>query len=141
MSASSPALPGLPHGHPFVFVDRVVGDGSSRRTVLRVTAGASTGRGSLPATLLLEAMAQSALALLSAEPPEGDGQAPRSGSLVGIDEASFDPSLIADPPLAGDSLVGSCEVRGRFGPMVKVGASLERDGVRVASAELLLTAG
>lgn len=144
---------GLPHAYPFVFVDRVERDDDSspedsgNRAILGVTAGADTAAqnaASLPATLLLEAMAQATLALMLADAPEGEDEGEGGegrGLLVGIDEATFDESLIQQPPRPGDRLVSRCEVRGRFGRMAKVAAWMERDGVRVASAEILLAGG
>lgn len=147
------AAPKLPHAYPFLFVDRIVHGPDGDRAILGVTAGVRSA--SWPATLLLEAMAQATLALMTAqttaaqmtaaEGAEGSDQGsegePDKGLLVGIDEAAFDESLIRNPPRPGDRLVSGCEVRGRFGRMAKVGAWMERDGVRVASAEMLLAGG
>lgn len=132
----------LPHAYPFVFVDRVEGDDEGDRAILGVTAGgdpAASDVPTLPATLLLEAMAQATMALMLADASDDEDEGGEGrGLLVGIDEATFDESLIHAPPRPGDRLVSRCEVRGRFGRMAKVAAWMERDGVRVASAEMLL---
>lgn len=150
----------LPHAYPFVYVDRIERIEAERieaesessaeseaQAILLVTAGVPTSSGAaphLPATLLLEALAQATLALLAA--PEGQDDEPAAreaprGLLVGIDEATFDETLIERPLRPGDRLVSRCAVRGRFGAMAKVGAWMERDGARVASAEMLLASG
>ena len=137
---------GLPHAYPFLFVDRVEQDDEGTfRAILGVTASghAASHAATLPATLLLEAMAQATLALMLAESSEDESTEDQSGEglLVGIDEATFDESLIHHPPRPGDRLFSRYEVRGRFGRMAKVAAWMERDGERVASAEMLLASG
>lgn len=117
-----------------------------RRAVISLTACSPlthATRQGLPATLLLEAMAQAALALMATDVSEGDvaGEAGQPGLLVGIDQADFSDALIHDPPGPGVEFYAGCQVRGRFGRMAKVGVWIEREGLEVATAELLLAAG
>ena len=90
-----------------------------------------------PLTLAVEAMAQAALVLLAEAEGRPEGGGGRSAHLAGVNGAR----LLAPsgaPVGAGDRLTARADLAGRFGLMVKVECSLERDEQKVAEAELLL---
>jgi 3-hydroxymyristoyl/3-hydroxydecanoyl-(acyl carrier protein) dehydratase len=95
-----------------------------------LTADAAWSRGAaVAAPLLVEAMAQAAMLLVAS--PEERGR----GLLAGIDEAQF---LATVAP--GDRLRARATLVGRLGGLVKLEATLEREGELVARAGLLLAA-
>ncbi len=138
----------LPHRSPFLMVDRVLErrQGHSCLALKRVTFGdpcIGTGDGAAPPGLnpffLVEAMSQTA-ALAAAHPaggalPPGEGRAgrPLVGFLAAIRD--FRAHRRAVP---GDTLEIRAEVRGRFGGLVKVMATVDVDGERIGEAELTL---
>lgn len=77
-------FPKLPHGRPFLLVDRVVEIGARRGAFTKLVSAAdpcTAADGTLPAAYVLEALAQAGGALLSALSDEE----PRSGYLAGVD--------------------------------------------------------
>ncbi len=114
----------LPHTYPFRLADRV--DGDSVDVCLTSDALWSQGA-AIAAPLLVEAMAQAAMLLL-ARPEER-----QSGLLAGVDDARF-----LEPVAPGDRLRATARLVGRLGGLVKLEATLERNGTVVARAGLLL---
>jgi 3-hydroxymyristoyl/3-hydroxydecanoyl-(acyl carrier protein) dehydratase len=114
----------LPHTYPFRLADRVDGDAVE----VCLTADALWSQGAeIAGPLLVEAMAQAAMLLL-ASPQER-----QNGLLAGIDEAQF-----LAPVAPGDRLRATARLVGRLGGLVKLEATLERDGTVVARSGLLL---
>jgi 3-hydroxyacyl-[acyl-carrier-protein] dehydratase len=83
--------------------------------------------------LLVETMAQGALAALA--DPSGGGAVPDGASLrlAGVDDAR-----LISPVVPGDRLTVEATVEGRFAALAKVACRLLRDGEPVAEAKLLL---
>ena len=78
-------FPKLPHGRPFILIDRVVEIGERRGAFLKFVTAAdpcTAPDGTLPAAYVLEALAQAGGALLG---ELGSGEAPRAGYLAGVD--------------------------------------------------------
>jgi len=78
-------VPKLPHGRPFVLIDRVVELGEQRGVFLKhVTAAdpCTAPDGTLPAAYVLEALAQAGGALLGSL---SSGATPQAGYLAGVD--------------------------------------------------------
>jgi 3-hydroxymyristoyl/3-hydroxydecanoyl-(acyl carrier protein) dehydratase len=123
----------LPHRYPFRFVDRVA-DG---RAVVRLSAGSTWSRGSggSPVFWLVEAVAQSAAALMA--PPVGD--APDSTEaplvLVAVEQARF-----STDPADGESLEIRIQLRGRWGRLIRVHGDLRGDRGASGEVELVLAA-
>lgn len=114
----------LPHAFPFRLAERVEGDAVE----VCLTANAVWSRGEeIVRPLLVEAMAQAAMVLL-ADPAQR-----HDGLLAGIDDAEFLAAVAV-----GDRLRATARLVGRLGPLVKLEAALERDGIVVARAGLLL---
>lgn len=126
-----------PHRHPFRFIDRGAGSADDPPRVAVSAGGAlfRTASSSLPLTLLIEIMAQGALAALDRD--GGDEWGPegaRSLRLAGIDGAR---SRL--PVRPGDLLAVRAGIDGRFGAIIRVACRLERtDGAVVAEAGLML---
>jgi len=120
----------LPHGYPFRLLEGVAGDGAVR---LQVSGNGALLRGAaeLPALLLVEMMAQAALAALPRA--AGDATGVRHGLLAGIDDLRCH-----IPVRPGDRLEAHAEIVGRLGPAIKARVELRRDGDLVASGNLLL---
>jgi 3-hydroxyacyl-[acyl-carrier-protein] dehydratase len=77
-------IPKLPHGRPFLLIDRVVELGEQRGVFLKhVTAAdpCTAPDGTLPAAYVLEALAQAGGALLGSL----SGSVPQAGYLAGVD--------------------------------------------------------
>ena len=77
-------IPKLPHGRPFLLIDRVLELGEQRGVFLKhVTAAdpCTAPDGTLPAAYVLEALAQAGGALLGSM----SGSAPQAGYLAGVD--------------------------------------------------------
>jgi hypothetical protein len=93
----------------------------------------------LPLSLALEMMAQVALVVLTRDP---DRDGPPMGLLAGISEARVHG---ASRVTAGDRLVGTATLKGRFGRAVKVLCRIDRPepggagSWPIAEAELLLS--
>jgi 3-hydroxymyristoyl/3-hydroxydecanoyl-(acyl carrier protein) dehydratase len=114
----------LPHAFPFRLAERVEGEAVE----VCLTANAVWSRGeAIVGPLLVEAMAQAAMVLLA------DPEQRQNGLLAGIDGAEF-LSAVA----AGDRLRATAKLVGKLGALVKLEAALERDGIVVARAGLLL---
>jgi 3-hydroxyacyl-[acyl-carrier-protein] dehydratase len=78
-------IPKLPHGRPFLLIDRVVEIGEQRGTFVKhVTAAdpCTAPDGTLPAAYVLEALAQAGGALLGSM---SGGGTPQAGYLAGVD--------------------------------------------------------
>ena len=135
-SQGTASFPG-PHRFPFLLVDRLA-SGEGGDVVLRVRSvadrlpGAPAAGEALPASLLVEVMAQGALWLLAARGSD-DGEGVDAVRLAGIDGARFH-----RPVADGDRLSVSTEILGRFGDLSKVSCRVERNGETVAEAGLLL---
>ena len=77
-------FPKLPHGRPFLMVDRVLETSETHGTFLKLVTAAdpcTTSDGTLPAAFVLEALAQAGGALLAAATSKG----PEPGYLAGVD--------------------------------------------------------
>jgi 3-hydroxyacyl-[acyl-carrier-protein] dehydratase len=77
-------FPKLPHGRPFLLIDRVVEVGEKRGLFLKMVTAAdpcTAPDGTLPAAYVLESLAQAGGALLAAL----SGGAPEPGYLAGVD--------------------------------------------------------
>jgi 3-hydroxymyristoyl/3-hydroxydecanoyl-(acyl carrier protein) dehydratase len=91
-------FPRLPHGAPFLLLDRIVDIGERHGTFLKlVTAGdpCVDAHGELPAAFVLEAIAQAGGALLT----ELEGQAPMPGYLAAVERFE-----LCAPVRVGDAL-------------------------------------
>jgi 3-hydroxyacyl-[acyl-carrier-protein] dehydratase len=128
----------VPHGHPFVFVDRVVETEPGRRAVgiKNVTANEAMLRGHfpgepiLPGVLVIEAMAQVAgIALHSADPP---GQPGRS-YLAAVRNVKF-----RRPVTPGDQLRLTAVLTGRADKLAQFDVKAEVNGEIVADGEIVL---
>jgi 3-hydroxyacyl-[acyl-carrier-protein] dehydratase len=122
--AGSIASEFLPHRVPFLFADRVISiDSDGARIVRAVTRNDALLRGSpvLPATLIVEAMAQAAGVLIV-----GSYQTHGAGALIGIDDFVFH-----GPVRAGERLVLEVKVRRVRSPFYLVtGRALVDEDVR-----------
>ncbi len=103
MSEMNP-FPKLPHGRPFVLLDRVVEIDERRGVFTKLVSAAdpcTAPDGTLPAAYVLEAMAQGGGALLGAT--SGDGPTP--GYLASVDGFTLETS-----PRVGDELRVEVEI-------------------------------
>lgn len=159
--APDSSFPG-PHRFPFRFVDRVATD-LDDRPLVEISGGAvfpgwtraagaagsadpeprgvPSGFGpTYPLSLLVEVMAQGALATLasasSASEGGGDGSSGEPVHLAGIDGATLRSRV-----LPGDRLRVETRVEKAYGRLAKVACRLDRDGETVAEAGLLLAMG
>jgi hypothetical protein len=116
----------LPHGYPFRFADRTAertGPASGRvRAVVSAGARGVSSRG-LPAPMVGELMAQSALLLEGGDPEIG-----RSGFLAGFSGVS-----VARVPRAGEVLTVDVRLTGRLGAVVKFDATVADDAGRLVA--------
>ena len=120
---SAPENAVLPHRYPFRFVDE--GRGGSSVSVFLTSDSPWLQRGEpLSLGLAVEIMAQASHVLL------GGGE---NVYLAGVESAR----LLASCE-AGDRLEAQAKREGAFAGMFRVSAALERDGVRVAEATLIL---
>jgi len=86
MSEVGNPFPKLPHGRPFLLVDRVLSIGDGRGTFVKLVTAAdpcTAPDGTLPAAFVLEALAQSGGALLGAL---AEGSRPEAGYLAAVDD-------------------------------------------------------
>ncbi len=77
-------FPKLPHGRPFLLIDRVLELEERRGVFLKLVTAAdpcTAPDGTLPAAYILEALAQAGGALLGSQ----SGSAPEAGYLAGVD--------------------------------------------------------
>ena len=84
MSDAMNPFPKLPHGRPFLLIDRVVEVTERRGVFVKLVTAAdpcTAPDGTLPAAYVLEALAQAGGALLGAQ----SGAAPTPGYLAGVD--------------------------------------------------------
>ena len=110
----------LPHAYPFRLLERA--SGPDGRPVLgwTVAGGLARGAAEVPPTLVVEMMAQAALAALPGEagaatPGDATGAASGGGLLAGLQGVSFH-----RPLRAGDRLTAEAELVGRLGRLIKV---------------------
>ena len=124
----------VPHRYPFLLIDRVIERVPGERVVAlkNVTAnepffqGHFPGQPVMPGVLIIEAIAQAALILISDE--EGD----KIPLFLGIDKARFRRNVVP-----GDQLTLTLEVLKLRSRMCKMRGLAEVDGQRVAEAEIL----
>lgn len=91
-------FPKLPHGRPFLLIDRVLEVGERHGAFVKLVTAAdpcTTADGTLPAAYVLEALAQAGGALLGAL----SGSGPTPGYLAGVD--GFE---MCSEPRVGDEL-------------------------------------
>jgi 3-hydroxyacyl-[acyl-carrier-protein] dehydratase len=128
----------LPHGYPFLMIDRVMELEPGRRAVAvkavslddLFLAGHFPGNPRLPEALIVEALAQTGgLALLSVKEPG-------RGILAKVEEMQF--AKIIWP---GDILTLVAEVEFSFGALAKVRVRAESAGEMVAQGILVLAQG
>ena len=121
----------VPHRYPFRWIDTRSDD----RARLRLTqVGSARDAAALPSTLVLEILAQGALALLA-----GGGETPKEAILAAIDDARL-PS--PDQPLRpGDTLEVEVRSRRGLGSLLRLETVLWRDDEVVASARLTVAQG
>lgn len=130
-----------PHAFPFEWVDRRDAGGRAR-LALTQTAAVQRGRGEFPPILALEILAQAGLGENSpdpASPRESEATPPAVVHLAGLDQVRFHDSLAEAPLRAGDLLEARVEEVAKFGKLRKLAGRLERDGVVVVEAMLLLS--
>lgn len=128
----------LPHRYPFQLVEPA----RPGRLRLRLSASATLDRGAgFAHPLALEILAQAA-ALDAAAGYDGNDDVPAApGSVAAFDAVRFADELATRPLAGGDTLEARIETVGGFGRLLKVRGELDRDGVTVVSAELLLASG
>lgn len=165
--APDSSFPG-PHRYPFRFVDRVATDRDDRPLV-EISGGAvlpgwtraeandghAEGRtgsapgsllGTYPLTLLVEIMAQGALAALAAPGEDDGGEAAAAGGRDGgnggpVHLAGIDGAVLHSRVVPGDRLRVETRVEKAYGRLAKVACRLDRNGETVAEAGLLLAMG
>jgi 3-hydroxyacyl-[acyl-carrier-protein] dehydratase len=134
--SSSPAA--LPHGHPFIFIDRVLEVEPGKRAIgiKNVTYGEAILQGHfpnqtiMPGVLIIEAMAQIAgIALHSADPP---GQ-PSQSYIAAIRSVKF-----RRPVTPGDQLKLTAEFVARMDKLSQFQVKAEVGGEIVAEGEIVL---
>lgn len=134
---SEPSIP-LPHGHPFIFVDRVLETDPGKRAVAvkNVTYGEAILQGHfpnqtiMPGVLIIEALAQVAgIALHSADPPGP----PSRPHLAAVRNVKFQ-----KPVTPGDQLRLTAELVARMDQMAQFQVKAEVNGDVVAEGELVL---
>lgn len=120
----------IPHRFPFRFFETPESQGEG--VLIRVTGGGWWSRGGpIPSFLALEMVAQASIVVLSEElpaTPAGDRVL-----LAGVQGASFH-----DPLRPGDTLRARVTLDARFGRILKVTGSLEREEIPVFEGSLLL---
>ena len=128
----------LPHGHPFVFVDRVLEVEAGKRAVgiKNITVNEDALRGHFPnqpimaGVLIVESLAQIAGIALNANQPAAD--AAKTG-LVAIRDMKFK-KLVA----IGDQLVVTATLTANLGPLAQFAVTAERGKEIVAEGELVM---
>jgi 3-hydroxymyristoyl/3-hydroxydecanoyl-(acyl carrier protein) dehydratase len=129
---------GLPHAFPFRFVEAGRDGGSTRALFSVGDAMRRGGASGHPPILLLEILAQAALAPAASESGEPEEAKPEVRYLAAIDGAQFAPELVESPVLPGDVLEARVETLGSFGRTLKVRGELRRDGEKLVEATLVL---
>ncbi|MBF0556785.1 MAG: hypothetical protein HQK96_19905 [Nitrospirae bacterium] len=126
----------LPHGAPFIFIEKVlaIDKGQRIKALKTVTAGEeviNAGDGApqqaFPFVLLVESMAQASGLVLEAEEIE-------MAFLTMINDARH-----IKPAMAGDILIIESELTKKFPPLYVFRASISVDGEIIAMAEITLT--
>ncbi len=137
MSAS--AVPdGLPHEHPFIFVDRVLEVEAGKRAagIKNITQNEGFLRGHFPdqpimaGVLIVESLAQIAGIALNADKPPAD--AVKVG-LVAIRDMKFK-KLVQ----VGDQLIVTATLTANLGPLAQFAVKAERGKEIVAEGELVM---
>lgn len=120
----------IPQRFPFRLLATTESKGES--SLIRITGDGWWSRGgAVPSFLAVEMVAQASIVLLASELPGGfEG---RSVLLAGVREARFH-----EPLRPGDTLRARSTIESRFGRILKVAGSLERDGAPVFEGSLLL---
>jgi len=122
-------VPKLPHGRPFLLIDRVVELGEQRGVFLKhVTAAdpCTAPDGTLPAAYVLEALAQAGGALLGSL---SGGGTPQAGYLAGVDGFQMhSEARIGDQLRIEVELVRFFAVATLFRGVARVGDRLVADG-------------
>lgn len=135
----APILAGTPHRHPMLLLDRLqdLVPGRSGRAVKAVTSnephqGGGGGVGTFPPSLLVDALGQLAIAVLSSR----SWPKPRLWYLSALEDMSWD-SL----PRAGDFLEMQAEVLRTWRGTSRVGVSATVKGTACLRGVMVLTAG
>ena len=138
-SAVSASLPtSLPHGHPFIFVDRVLEVEPGKRAVgiKNITQNEEVLRGHFPdqpimaGVLIVESLAQIAGIALNTDKPQAD--AAKTG-LVAIRDMKFK-KLVQ----IGDQLVVTATLTTNLGPLAQFAVKAERGKELIAEGELVM---
>lgn len=128
----------LPHGHPFIFVDRVLETEPGKRAVAikNVTYGEAIMQGHfpqqpiMPGVLIIEAMAQVAgIALHSADPPGSPGQS----YIAAVRNIKFRKQVTP-----GDQLRLTAERTAQMDKLSQFNVKAEVNGEIVADGEIVL---
>jgi 3-hydroxyacyl-[acyl-carrier-protein] dehydratase len=128
----------LPHGHPFIFIDRVLETDPGKRAVgiKNVTYGEAILQGHfpnrtiMPGVLIIEAMAQIAgIALYSTNPADAPGRS----HLVAVRGVKF--HRMVSP---GDQLRLTAELTARMDKLAQFQVKAEVNGEIVADGEIVL---
>ena len=126
----------LPHRPPFLFLDQIlrIEDGKSAAGWKRVSESDCQGETTFPATLVVEAMAQTSAALLfGAGEGAGEEEVEGVGALAAVPRMEFHRSVVA-----GDTLVATVELVRRLGSMCRFEVKAEVAGGVVAEGVLVV---
>lgn len=128
----------MAHRFPFELIDPPKAAAAGEKLRVRLTAGQATLRGEvvLPSLLLIEIVAQAALGLFGKAPAEG--AEPATVALAGLEGFELADGLALRPLRAGDELLIAATVAVRLGKLLKIEATVERDGEIVARGAWLL---
>lgn len=138
----------LPHGFPFLMVDRVLEVVPGRRAVAvkTMTAGGffSSGRPAAwtPEMFVIEAMAQVGALTVAADSREcsaGPGEIEGSGGITGY-LAGLNDVIFHKRPMAGDTLVLTMEFVAAIGPLARFRGEARISGELAVEAGLTFTA-
>ncbi len=130
MKASFDPVPRLPHGTPFLLLDRVleIGERTGAFSKLVSAADPCVGRdGRLPAAFVIEALAQGGGALLAAQ------RAPAAGYLAAVDDFRMLGAV-----RVGDELRVEVEILRNFGGAILLRGRVLVDGELCAEGRITL---
>ncbi|TMB19728.1 MAG: 3-hydroxyacyl-[acyl-carrier-protein] dehydratase FabZ [Deltaproteobacteria bacterium] len=130
MKASFDPVPRLPHGTPFLLLDRVleIGERTGAFSKLVSAADPCVGRdGRLPAAFVIEALAQGGGALLAAQ------RAPAAGYLAAVDDFRM-----LGEVRVGDELRVEVEILRNFGGAILLRGRVLVDGELCAEGRITL---
>ena len=130
MKASFDPVPRLPHGAPFLLLDRVleIGERTGAFSKLVSAADPCVGRdGRLPAAFVIEALAQGGGALLAAQ------RAPAAGYLAAVDDFRM-----LGEVRVGDELRVEVEILRNFGGAILLRGRVLVDGELCAEGRITL---